>query len=300
MSIAKQRTILVTGASGLLGSELVKQLLFLGNVNIIAITSQEETYKTESRVRVMSNAMFFSNKTLKNEIDFVINCAFPRSSNPNELAEGILFTEDALRKFKELNVKNIINISSQSVYSQIETEYVTEKSSVSPESLYGMTKYACERIVSIFCTENHIKYSNIRLASLMGLNFNVRLTNRFVKSALTNQPIIINGGKQKISYLEVRDAAAGLITMILSTKDNWSPIYNLGNRDYCTILELAKIVEKKAIQNDKSIVEIIVNENNNSFSNLINSEKFYNDFSWKPKYSMASMIEELFEVNECN
>src|SRR5699024_516527 len=141
------------------------------------------------------------------KIDFFLNCAFPRSSNPKKLAQGIPFTESIMKKCIKKGVKNIINISSQSVYSQKGNKNITEKIDVQPENLYGNTKYACERIVALLCNYSGLNYSNIRLGSLTGLNFNVRMTNRFVQSAIKNEKIIIYGGQQKISYLDVRDAA---------------------------------------------------------------------------------------------
>lgn len=293
------KTILISGASGLLGNELVNQLLNTTSYNVVALTSQREKLKKQyrdERLTVLHVENWENNIDSKLKIDTFINCAFPRSSDPEQLAKGLLFTEEIVKKAIRLNTKSIINISSQSVYSQKEKEVTNESLTVAPESLYGMTKYASERIVKNICESSKEKvfYSNIRLASLTGLNFDVRMTNRFVKSALTNQPITINGGEQQISYLEVRDAAEALTKMIDVESHKWRKLYNLGNNESFTLLELTNLIKEIAAQHSIYSLEIIHNEGQANFSNLINSEQFYNEFNWTPNYNLEKMIEELF------
>lgn len=294
------KTILISGASGLLGNELVNQLLNTTSYNVVALTSQRKKLKKQyrdERLTVLHVENWEYNIDSKLKIDTFINCAFPRSSDPEQLAQGLVFTEKIVKKATRLNTKSIINISSQSVYSQKEKEITNESLTVAPESLYGMTKYASERIVKSICESSKKKvfYSNIRLASLTGLNFDVRMTNRFVKSALTNQPITINGGEQQISYLEVRDAASALIKMLNSDLNLWYPIYNLGNKDSFSLLELVETIQVKAKKHSIHDVKLEVKDIDNSFNNLMNSELFYKDFNWQPRYNMPEMIQELFE-----
>lgn len=293
-------TVLVSGAGGFLGHELVKQLIEDGTYNVIALSSKKQLLIDEFKGSPNLKVLHIDNWKTEIEqdifIDFLVNCAFPRSSKPEELAKGLVFTENLINDAIDLNIGRIINISSQSVYSQKAKSPADEMTLVSPESIYGMAKYASERIVSVLHEANKHKVctSNIRLASLSGTGLEVRMTNRFVKNALTGQPLTINGGSQYISYLDVRDAASAIIAMLNADIDSWDTVYNLGNDDYCTVLELAKIVEKVAKEYSISDVKIEVHEGQNDFNNLINSEKFYNEFNWRSHYTMIKMVEELF------
>src|SRR5699024_2306702 len=97
-----------------------------------------------------------------------------------ELATSFNFTIDMIDRMSTINCAYMINISSQSVYSQQGDAFPTEKTKVSPENLYGMTKYAIEKMCELKCKENNMNIINVRLGSLAGPKFNERMINRFI------------------------------------------------------------------------------------------------------------------------
>lgn len=299
MSKEITKTILVSGASGFLGRQLIQQLLQFENNKVIAITSQKENLESEfekySNLEVLETENWTEKLDKQEKIDVLVNCAFPRSSDSASLAKGLDFTEKLVKESIELNINNIINISSQSVYSQKAKLLSDESAEVVPQSLYGMAKYAGEKIVSSLCGDKKVNYSNIRLASLTGKDFEVRMTNKFVKQVLNEEKIIVNGGQQKVSYLEVQDATSALIAMINKSSIKWNHIYNLGSHYSNTVLEIVEAVLNNAKKRKITEPEVEVNPNQDSFNNLIDSKLFYDDFSWEPRYDISLMIEELFE-----
>ncbi len=293
------QTILVSGASGFLGSELVRQLLD-ENYNVIAMSSRKEVLYSKfgnSKLKIVNTNSWKSEIVKSEQIDVLVNCAFPRTSDAEQLAKGLFFTENLVKDSLNLGIKKIINISSQSVYSQQAKAAANENSPVIPESFYGMTKFASERIVAALCESSNekITYSNIRLASLSGIELEVRMTNRFVKRALSGEQLTVNGGKQNLSYLHVKDASSAIIAMIDSDSFAWNHAYNLGNYDNCTVLELAETIVDIAKENSVKEVKLEILKGQDNFNNLINSELFYKDFKWKPHYTMTLMVRELFE-----
>ncbi|WP_026691506.1 NAD-dependent epimerase/dehydratase family protein [Alteribacter aurantiacus] len=302
MSIREiNQTILVSGASGFLGSEIVRQLLNDGSYKVIAMSSRKGVlhakFGNSPNLKVVNTANWSNEIDQNVKIDILVNCAFPRTANGEQLAKGLLFTEKLVKGSINLGIKKIINISSQSVYSQKAKSITNEESPVIPETFYGMTKYASERIVSTICesSNENVAFSNIRLASLSGIELEVRMTNRFVKSALAGNPIEIHGGSQRISYLDVRDASSALVAMVKSSPSGWSKVYNLGNNSSFTILELAETIKSMSSKYTENQVRLLVQEGQNSFSNQIDSDLFYNDFNWRPSIIMPDMVKDLFE-----
>src|SRR5699024_7871486 len=124
-----KKTILLTGVSGVLGENIVTQILKNTDYNIIGltgnITDMREKFNTK-RVLLLDRDNWFNIIDKKRYIDTFINCGFPRTSDPTMLAKGLEDIEILINNVIKLNVKNIINISSQSVYSQKKTEAATE------------------------------------------------------------------------------------------------------------------------------------------------------------------------------
>lgn len=293
-----KKTVLVSGASGFLGKQLIKQLIESKNYYIVGLTSRPDalinTFESRSDFTVL-NVNNWTEK-IEKDLDILINCAFPRSSDPRQLAVGLDFTEKLIKDAINFNIHSIINISSQSVYSQKDKSSPDETADVAPESLYGMAKYAAEKLVASLCegSSNTVNYSNIRLASLTGIELEARMTNKFVKRAINGEKITVNGRGQKVSYLEVRDAASALLSMLKKDSSTWENVYNLGNYRYCSVLEIAEEVNNVAKKYNIPEIEIDLKEGQDDFNNLLNSSLFYEDFDWKPYYDIGLMIEDLF------
>src|SRR5699024_5613857 len=267
------KTILVSGASGLLGSELIVQILNKTAYKVIALTSKKNKVQLLScseRLIVFSNDEW--DQKINQKVDVFINCAFPRSSDPEKLAIGADYTEYIVQDAISRNISNIINISSQSVYSQKSIKDIDKSDSPSPESLYGIAKYA----------------------SLTSLDFDIRMINRFVKKVINNEIIEIYGGDQTISYLDVRDAADALVQMLNTTDIDWNVVYNLGSNEKYTLNNLVQEIERVAKDYNFQKVKVNKHTKDEAFSNSINSTLFYDTFNWKPRHQMLNMIEELF------
>jgi nucleoside-diphosphate-sugar epimerase len=298
--VSLRKAILITGAGGFLGKELTKQLLKNDDYSVIAVTSQRDSllnlmgYHPNLRV-IRIEDLVGCNVYFDKSLDIAINCAFPRTSDPCELAKGVCLTEQLTRSILKLGVGRLINISSQSVYSQKAKSVPDEDSQVCPESLYGMAKLACERVVAIMCQSANVGYSNIRMASLFGVEFHARVINRFVRDAVEGRPITVYGGTQKVSYLTVEDAALGIIAMVENSHRPWSDVYNLGSNQSMSLSDLAEVVRVLARAYITNEVSLEKKEAVDDFSNLINSRRFFEDFNWQPKDDIEMMVRDSFE-----
>jgi len=290
--------ILVSGAGGFLGSEIISQLLNIKEVEVIALTSQTNKFKSlakqANKLIVYDKNDIYKDTINFEKIDLLINCAFPRNDD-SLIANGLKYISDLLSLGVQKGVKKVINISSQSVYSKFRKMEARESSELCLQSKYAIGKYATELLTNCICY--NIPHTNIRMGSLIGAGFNQRLVNKFVEKVIIHENIQIMGGEQKFGFLDVRDAASAII--LVGLKENWQEIYNLGTEYNYTLIEIAKCVMDtlETMGYEKTNIEI---ENAAVWENSsLDSSRLRIQFSWKQEYLLQDTIRWIANEYSC-
>lgn len=288
--------IVITGSSGLVGTELIHNLLQRGEYFIIALT----TSLTKMKVRyagveniICMDLDQFHQEMYDYPISVLIHCGFSRSSSGSKIASSLEYLEKLLETVKKTSLKAFVNISSQSVYGQSSPPLWKENFPVDPDHLYAMGKFSSELIVNGMLADTNINYTNIRLASI---NENARFLQVFVKNAITGIPINVLGGAQSVSLIDVRDVANALEKVIENCDHPFLKIYNLGTGQTRTILELAKDVKRLHESENKDVV-INIEDSGIVLYVGMDSNKFQSEFNWAPKYDYEDMIKSLLNYN---
>lgn len=284
------KNILVTGASGLLGSHVVKHLLEQDCHIIVSILPEEKlTYHPLEGVEVILNDDIFVGNLP--HISTVINCAFARSNQAQDLASAIDFTQKLINGFKLAHVDSIINISSQGVYKRLPIgELSMEDFPIEPIDLYSMAKYAVEKT---FETSGLSNVTNIRLASI---NMKQRFLYHFVQKAKNHETITINSPTQYASILDVEDAAEALAKLALLPIQDRKPVYNLGTGNQISLLELANLVNKIG-QKYGAQAQIIMQDNGVTNTAGVDISLISQDCDWQPIVSYEHMIETFYNMD---
>ena len=230
------KTVLITGATGFLGYHLVGELLNDRSYEIVAIGGRPEDkavfYPSNERLRYCFLDDLFS-KTF-DDIDTVINCAFPRSNNLGVISEAFDFTEKLISRLEELKVKSLINVSSQGVYKRLEAGSLsTEDSPIQPIDPYSLAKYAVERML---CVSSLPNVTNIRLGSL---NMPQRFLHFFVQKAINDGSFTVSVPNKHAALLDVEDAASGIVSLVSLNPHDRRDVYNIGIGTQYSILEYA-------------------------------------------------------------
>lgn len=286
------KRILVSGAGGFLGNILIGQLLAGEyDAKVFALTSQRERlmeqYGAEAQFEVVD--------AVPENIDVLINCAFPRNTDGVRMAQGLLYIQQLYREAAEKKVRAVINISSQSVYCQSRETCADENEELNLESKYAVGKYAVELLTnSMF---SGIPHTNIRMASLIGVGFDQRITNKFVKQIRQGNEIKIVNSDQQFSFLDGRDAAAAIIRAALADANQWKEVYNLGTRCSYRLREIAEAAVDVCNEYGMSSSIIVDGDVADHRNNSLDVALFCGEFQWMPVYSLKDTLRWIIEAS---
>ncbi|MBR5405064.1 MAG: NAD(P)-dependent oxidoreductase [Oscillospiraceae bacterium] len=285
--------IAITGAGGFLGSELLRQLSGRTDAEVTAFTFAFEReragFPSAENICCADNAQAadfdFS------DTDVLINCAFPRNVNDESFAGGLDFLQRVVEKAAADGVRSVINISSQSVYNQKRREAAGEDAPIVLGSKYAVGKYFSELFVNTVCRK--LRHTNLRMASLIGAGFNQRITNQFAMKVKNGEQITLTGGDQLFGFLDVRDAAAGILCVAFSGGD-WAEAYNLGTSAAYTLLEIAETVHEIGAERGFSAPRPVVSGEGEWQNSAVICTRLYDRFGWKPAHTLRDTVESIY------
>lgn len=258
--------VIVTGGAGFLGSHLCETLLNKGHSVICVDNLLTGSLHNIEHLRSNPNFEFIdfdvSNPLPENldaqQIYHFASPASPHLHNPKSyhaLAfETMLVNSRGTWNLCEFALKRnarILFASTSESYGdplehpQKET-YNGNVSTTGPRSVYDEAKRFGETIVAAFARKKGLDTRIIRIFNTYGPGMapnDGRVVTEFLMAAARNEPIPIFGdGKQTRSFMYVDDLISGVMKVMNSEKAANAEIFNLGNPNEFTILELAELV----------------------------------------------------------
>lgn len=291
----ENKTILVTGGAGFIGSHLCKKLLSYGN-NVIALDNFFTGRKANIKELFDDNNFEFIRHDITDdlniEVDAIFNLACPASPvhyqyDPVKTVEtNVKGTINVLRIAERTGAK-VLQASTSEVYGnpkvhpQVE-EYWGNVNPIGPRSCYDEGKRVAETLMFDYAREKKVDIAVVRIFNTYGPNMaenDGRVVSNFIMQALRNEDITIYGdGNQTRSFCYVDDMVRGLILMM--KKDNFTGPVNLGNPDEKTILDLAARIKVLTESNS----EIVFKEfpKDDPVRRKPNIELAKKELPWKP------------------
>ena len=246
------RVLLLTGATGLIGSTLI---CFLAD----CCKKQQISVKVVAVVRDLARANRLFAEQLQSgfdltfllgdvehpievsgPVDYIVHAASQTSSQafvqtPVEtIRTALTGTENLLRLAADKKVSGMVYLSSMEVYGAPDTDRkITEHEPTDLDTMvirnsYPESKRMCESLCA-------------------GVNYqDKRVFAEFARCALEGRDIVLHTlGKTKRNYLFTQDAATAILVALLS--DVAGEAYNAANEDtYCSIYEMAELVAQHA------------------------------------------------------
>lgn len=289
--------IIITGASGLVATELTVLLLERTSFKLTLVSRKPDELakryvKFSNRVETTTLSGLIDNHVSEG-YDVVVHTAFARNASGASIAESLIYLSVLCKWIKMTKVESFINISSQSVYGNDYTPGIDENSGCAPDYLYALGKYSSELITEAWLSGTSTNIYQLRLASVCE---NARFIRIFIDNLLNNKPIRLTAPNQIVSFIDVRDVAAA-IYKVITQKEACPGIYNLGCGSWYPIIEVAHmIMEIGRTDYNVENAEIIIDDNGTEKSIGMGVEKFQQSFNWKPEYNIKDMISSIYKM----
>ena len=281
----KGKTILVTGAAGFIGSNLVKRLLTdFDNIKVIGIDSITDYYdvnlKYERLTEIdslskdwtflkgsIADKALIENVFTENKIDVVVNLAAQAGvrysiTNPDSYIESNLIGfYNILEVCRHHEVAHLVYASSSSVYgSNKKIPYSTDDKVDNPVSLYAATKKSNELMAHAYSKLYNIPSTGLRFFTVYGPAGRPDMayfgfTNKLVKGETIK---IFNYGNCKRDFTYVDDIVEGVVRVMRHaperrTGEDGLPvppytIYNIGNNQPENLLDFVTILQEELVR----------------------------------------------------
>ena len=301
-----EKTVLITGGAGFIGSHLCRRLL---NENCRVICVDNYFTGRECNITDLRKNSLFSAITHDVELpysfyaDEIYNLACPASPphyqrNPVETFKTSIFGAiNALDLANKWNAK-VFQSSTSEVYGdplvhpQPET-YWGHVNTIGIRSCYDEGKRGAETLFMDYHRQFGTRIKIVRIFNTYGPNMNPedgRVISNFIVQALKGEDITIYGnGEQTRSFCYVDDLIEGFVRMMATADDVTGPV-NLGNPGEFTMLELAEKVLKFTGSKSKLILKPLPQDDPKQRKPDISKANHLLD--WKPSISLDDGLKE--------
>ena len=279
------KTILVTGAAGFIGSNLVKRLLNdFEPIKVIGIDSITDYYDVNLKyerlkeIESLSKDWAFikgsiADKTLiekvfsENKIDVVVNLAAQAGvrysiTNPDSYIESNLIGfYNILEACRHHPVEHLVYASSSSVYGNNEKiPYSTDDKVDNPISLYAATKKSNELMAHAYSKLYNIPSTGLRFFTVYGPAGRPDMayfgfTDKLVKGDTIK---IFNYGNCKRDFTFVDDIVEGVVRVMQHAPEKQNgedglpippyKVYNIGNNQPENLLDFVQILQEELVR----------------------------------------------------
>jgi len=317
------KRVLVTGASGLIGSQICKSIILCNekhgtNINVVLhdisldfLKSRygEELDRSYVDTLVGDIRVPFS---YEKEVDFIIHCASSTSSkyfitNPVETIDILMSgTKNMLEFARKKEVKGFVYLSSLEIYGDVFDDKINVDENayhyldfLNIRSSYPEGKRMCECMCSAYASEYKLPVFIARLAQTIGSDVSIndgRAFAEFARCAVQGKDIVLKskGGTVR-NYCDIADTTAALFYVL--TKGEPGNAYNVANRStLCSIKEFAELFCKLSPHDIKVVFDLSQDPEKLGYQHEIKVKldpSKIEKLGWKPIFSLEDTINKL-------
>lgn len=263
--------VLITGAGGLLGSNLCKYLLEnVKDIFLIAIDNLSGSYL--ENIPIHQNLKFikadlsnkndqititeYIEKELDGNVDYIIALAAVAWEGLSPFMRQYTYINNTvINAFLincgiKYNIKRFVFTSSMAVYGHgDQNPPFNEEMIPCPIDTYGISKYACEMDLKIAYTQHNMEYCIIRPHNVFGENQNIwdpyrNVLGIWMNKALNDKPFTIYGDGEQTRAFTYIDNILPCLWKAAKSQNAKNEIINLGGIKHSSLNEAANILTK--------------------------------------------------------
>lgn len=314
-SMWKQRRVLVTGCTGLLGAWLTawlcrRQADVIGLVRDSVPRSNFYVMGLHNQVVCVRGAVedFDLIERILNEyeIEVVFHLAAqtlvsianenPRSTFSSNIA-GTWNVLEAVRRARR--VRAVVLASSDKAYGTHDKLPYREDTPLVGRHPYDVSKSCADLIAQMYWHTYKTPVAITRCGNFYGggdLNFN-RIVPGTIRSLFQGErPIIRSDGTLIRDYFYIKDAVDAyiLVAEALLNSRAFGEAYNFSNELQVTVLELVSCIQR--LMGREDLEPVVLNDASNEIRHqYLDAEKARNQFGWKPRYTLEQGLKETIE-----
>ncbi|MEK6927748.1 MAG: GDP-mannose 4,6-dehydratase [Nanoarchaeota archaeon] len=304
-------TILITGGAGFVGSYLVEELIKRGNKVIIVDILQKKGGLAYVNPRAVFINLDITNPFLYQvldsyHIDGVYHLAAQTSGEDSyrdpssDIQVNAYGTWLIANYCKNRKIKRLIYSSTSAVYGSACKEIVDEETLISPDSIYGVSKYSGELFIKQLLRDSETKYTIFRLTNNYGPGENLNFTKKgmvsiFCSFVWRGEPINVRGRLDRFrDFLFVEDTVAALLKAYDCDK-TFNNLYVLSTGKKVFVSQLVEqIIQASGKSKD---YPVIISEGTPGDTNGFHADisKVKRDLDWEPRYTLEQGLKKYFE-----
>jgi len=314
-SVWKQRRVLVTGCTGLLGTWLTEWLYRRG-ADVIGLVRdsvpRSNFYLMELDKRVVSvrgavEDFDLIERTLNEyEVEVVFHLAAqtlvcianenPRSTFSSNVA-GTWNVLEAARRTR--HVRAVVLASSDKAYGAQEKLPYREETPLMGRHPYDVSKSCADLIAQMYWHTYRTPVAITRCGNFYGggdLNFN-RIVPGTIRSLLQGErPTLRSDGTLIRDYFYIKDAveAYALLAEALLNARELGETYNFSNELQVTVVGLVSLIQR--LMGREDLAPIVLSEASNEIPHqYLDAQKARTRLGWKPKYTLEEGLKETID-----
>lgn len=291
--------ILVTGGAGFIGSAFVRHVLSLakgynvvnadaltyaGNLNNLVSVATNPQYRFVRADICDPAAIADAMRGCQAVVHFAAESHVDRSIyEPGPVVEtNIIGTFVLLQVARKLKIQRFVHISTDEVYGDLTTGYVSDETSLlQPNSPYAASKASADLLVRSFVRTYGFPAIITRSSNNYGSHqFPEKLLPLLITNAFAGKQLPIYGdGQQERNWIHVEDNCRGILAVLERGCDGET--YNIGGDDVLTNLDLVhrllRLTAKPA-----SLIRYVVDRPGHDRRYALDSSKIKRELGWRP------------------